>query len=148
MPTISEILGSTNPEIKCGSVVVTFFRKAKKHKWFLVIGNSKDGLLCLTVLFNSRKPFPNLPELSKLQYHLDDKKIDFLDHQCYANCAHPEILTMRELQNTVKFHSNNYKGEIPQQKLDEICTMVANAKTVSPKDVTNFGLSKFKMQAE
>ena len=138
--------GSQGPEIKPGSVVLAYCPRALKVKWYLVLAKSSDGLLCLTVLFNTKKPFQEIPHLEKLQFHLSAEVITFLDHDCYANCAHPEIKTIQELQEYVKRNPKNYKGDVLPRKLDEIRTMVANAKTVERKVISKFGLSSFKIQ--
>jgi hypothetical protein len=136
----------TGPEIKPGTVVLSFCKKANKVKWYLVLAKSHDDMLYLTVLFNSRKPFQAVKHLEKLQFHLSAESIKFLQHDSFANCAHPETKTLAELQEYVKKNPKNYKGDLSINKLDEIRTMVANAKTVEKKTINEFGLSKFKIQ--
>ncbi|MBN2828823.1 MAG: hypothetical protein JXR56_00720 [Candidatus Cloacimonetes bacterium] len=131
------------PEIKPGSVVVAYSNDALKWKWHLVIGISDDGTACLAVLFNTRKPFPNVPHLVKLQCHLSKATTPFLKHDCYANCAHPVVKPVSELQDVIKLRANNFKGNISIRKLDEIRTFVANAITVAPNDVKDYGLEPF-----
>jgi hypothetical protein len=108
-----------------------------------VIGINSDGTACLAVLFNTRKPFPNVLHLVKLQCHLSKATIPFLKHDCYANCAHPVVKPISDLQDGIKLQANNFKGNITIQKLDEIRTIVANAVTVASNDVKDYGLEPF-----
>jgi len=138
--------GYNGPEINPGSVVLFFCKNANKIKWYLVLAKSPDGILCLTLLFNSKKPFHAVKHLEKLQFHLSAERIKFLLHDSYVNCAHPETKTLAELQQSIKINPKNFKGDLSIKKLDEICTIVANAKTVEKKTINKFGLSKFKIQ--
>src|SRR4030042_6447576 len=95
--TQHNISGYNGPEIKSGSVVRAFCKKANKHKWHLVLAKSADGLQCLTVLFNTNKPFQSVPHLARLQFHLKTASILFMYHDSYVNCAHPETMTLKEL---------------------------------------------------
>jgi hypothetical protein len=131
------------PDIKPGSVVLAYSQEALKWKWHLVIGINSDGTACLAVLFNTIKPFPNVRHLVKLQCHLSNVTIPFLKHDCYANCAHPVVKPISELQDAVTLRPSHFKGDISIRKLDEIRTLVANAVTVTPNDVRDYGLEPF-----
>ncbi len=133
------------PRIEPGSVVKTFHRKANKDKWYLVLGKSGDGILCLTVLINTKKPFQENKYLASLQFHLSASSVSCLNHDSYVNCAHPTVISLQNLQQSVTNNSKNYIGNVPVTKLDEIRTIVANAKIVEKKTVNNFGLTKFKL---
>jgi len=131
------------PEIQPGSVVKAYSNEANKWKWHLVIGINSDGTACLALLFNTIKPFPNVRHLVSLQCHLSKATIPFLKHDCYANCAHPVVKPIGELQDAITMLPCNFKGNIPIQKLDEIRTLVANAVTVAPNDIRDYGLEPF-----
>jgi hypothetical protein len=131
------------PEIKPGSVIHSFSNQAGKIKRIVVLALNQEGLLTLTAYFNTKKPFMQVKKLAELQFHLKADGNNFLDHDSFINCAHPEIKPLSELQNTVKSDPKSYLGDIDYKKLDEIITMVSNAYTVSKADIKKFGLTDY-----
>lgn len=131
------------PEIKPGNVIQAFSKQANKVKRSIVLGINDDGILTLTAYFNTKKPFQQVKKLADLQFHLKSDGNGFLEHDSYVNCAHPEIKTIKELQNAVRVDPAAYLGDIDPKKLDEIRTMVSNAYTVAKSEIKKFGLVNY-----
>jgi hypothetical protein len=131
--------------IKPGSVIFCLFNgtKEKKEKRFLVLGVSTDTERVGIVIFNTNKPFKGNKNLESLQHHFKADGRLYLDNDCFLNCAHLEIISYKVLHAEIVKYPEHYLESLSQKEFDEICTIVANANTVSPKNVKEFGLTSY-----
>lgn len=82
----------------------------------------------------------NTPDLEALQYELKSADNDFLTHDSFADCSKIQKISQIEVREALKEDTKNILGELKQQDLINIITVVQNASTISPKTLKMFGL--------
>jgi hypothetical protein len=115
----------------------------KKDKRFVVIGISSSSDRVGVLIFNSNKPFIGDKRLEPLQKHFKARGNPYLDYDSYLNCAHLEIISYKVLFDELVAHPEHYLEKLSQTDFDMTCTDVANARTVSPKNIKEFDLTGY-----
>lgn len=129
-----------------GSIILCYFEPARKEKWFVVIGINSDKSMVATLLFNTDKPFAGNKVLESLQVHFKSQSNIYLKNDSYVNCAHIKVVSYKKLFDELVVYPKHLLGKMPQVDFDRICTIAANAKTISKKYVNMFGLTGYLLQ--
>jgi len=132
--------------IKRGTVIFNIYpgRKEKKGKRFVVIGISIPDDQVAVLVFNTEKPFVGNPKLEPLQILFNEAGRDYLDHECYLNCAHLDLISYKGLFNDIKENPSHILGSMSGTDLNNACTTASTSVVISSKHKVKFGLPSHK----
>lgn len=130
--------------LQVGKVLKCFvdFTTPPKEKRFIILGINEAQELLGVVLINSDINFKvmNTPALESLQYELKSINNVFLEHDSFVDCAQIQKISQEKVKEAIQNDMQNILGEVKQQDLINIITLVQNAETISPKMLKIFGL--------
>jgi hypothetical protein len=129
-----------------GNVIYCYSDAAGKRKRFVIIGINSDKSLVAVLLFNSNKPFVGDKVLESLQVFFRALGNSYLEYDCYLNCAHIEIIPYKRLFDDLVAYPEHSLGNLSKTDFDRICTIAANTRNISPKNVKRFGLTGYLLQ--
>jgi hypothetical protein len=129
-----------------GSIIYCYAEIAKKNKRILIIGITNDKYYAGVLLFNTDKYFIYNKYLSSLQIHFSADQREYLDHDSYLDCSHIHEIENQKLFDTLVNNPKNFLGSMEKQDFDNVCTTVANAKTMSKKFIVKYGLNGYLFQ--
>ncbi len=133
-----------NQNLQVGKVLKCFveFTTPPKEKRFVILGVNEEKELLGVVLINSEINFNvmHTPILEGLQYELKSKNNDFLEHDSFIDCSQLHKISHERLKEVLQNDMQNILGEIKQQDLINVITLVQNAPTILPKTLKMFGL--------
>jgi uncharacterized protein YifN (PemK superfamily) len=130
--------------LQVGKVLRCFidFTTPPKEKRFIILGINEAQELLGVVFINSHINFNvmNTPTLTSLQYELKSSDNLFLTHDSFVNCAEIQKISQEKVKEFIQNDMQNILGEVKQQDLINIITLVQNAPTITPKTLKMFGL--------
>ena len=132
--------------ITIGNVIFCYSPRAKKEKRFVIVGINNEKSLVGVLLFNTEKPFRGDKNLEPLQIHFKAEDNPYLSWDSYLNCAHLEIIPYKILYDDLVHNAEHSFGPMEQKDFDRICSITANTKFISPKNVKNFGLTGYLLE--
>jgi hypothetical protein len=129
-----------------GNVIFCYADAAGKEKRLVILGINSDKSLVAVLLFNSKKPFVGDKVLEPLQVHFKSQDNPYLKHDCYLNCAHIKIIPYKNLFDDLVTYPEHSLGKMSPPDFDRVCTVAANTRNISPKNVKRFGLTGYLLQ--
>ncbi len=113
-----------------------------KIKFLIIVGCEDSKVLLATVFINSEINLNILhtPELQNLQYKLSAAEFSFLHHDSYVDCSKIKERDYQAILNLIKNQPSVHVGQIDEQRLKAIRTLLRSAKTIPIRLKKKFGL--------
>lgn len=129
--------------LKIGSVLKFYCKRANKEKRFIVIAEKYDketlGLVYINTDINQHF-FPT-PELQALHLPLEfTEEREYITHDCFAACNDFFPYTYEYIAGLMHLSIDTYLGELSENDLNRILVLVKSAKTIKPAKKKEFGL--------
>ena len=131
-------------KLKIGSVIKADVKDTTppKTKRFIIVGIDNANILLATVYINSEinPNIFNTRYLKDLQYNLEKKDREYLDHDSYVDCSNLKIKKVDEIIRILKNSPLAYLGELNDEDLNMVKEKIKNSRTISIKEKKDFNL--------
>ena len=112
-----------------------------KSKFSIVVGINSSSIA--TVFINTLSYYDDLaPSLQALNCPISPSECAFLDHDSYVDCSELKVRDKTKINNILQKDKYRQKWILTGSKINQILSMVKNAKSISPSIKTEFGLKK------
>lgn len=121
-------------KLRVGCVVRRYcdFVDPPKIKWCVVVS---ENPICFALLINTNvTPYARArPYLFRENLLIRSSDVSFLDHDSYIDCTQIFVLNAGECHYEISLRTAEIKGDLPQQELRAVLSIVENSLELSPK---------------
>ena len=128
--------------IQPGVVIRLYDSDSKKEKRVIILGVDEESILASYVRINSEiniNVFRTTDQID-CQYKISSDCNEFLDHDSYVDCTILCKCNISDIVYYIKIRNEAILGEVKQNDLDSIITLVVGAETSVPSQLRKFGL--------
>lgn len=142
MPPLSSNFSNDiiDEKIQIGAIISIDIAGIDHPKWNIVLDITEDRYLVASVFINSEINFKyiNNQELVALQYYLDTKIFNFLDHNFVVDCSKIFVEPYERYKIALLKNAVRKKGNLSKNELDKIYQLIRKSKNIAPKDKKKF----------
>lgn len=130
--------------LKIGVVILTYVLDTNppKEKRLIVVGESYDHVSVATIYINSELNINVFPtrELQDLNPEFTAEGRDYLNHNSHVDCSNLHILKKDFLLNILQTEPKRMLGDVSDDDLKQIRSLIKSAKTIKPSLKKTYGL--------
>jgi hypothetical protein len=109
-----------------------------KIKRFILLAFDEKAESAALLFINTE--IPRNPYIKALQYPIKASEKSFISHDSFIDCSHLYERDLAPLRRAFIDDLGIYLGALSTQDLKAMCTLVQNAKTISPRLKRKYGL--------